>query len=233
MKPTVDMANALQTAFDYLNSMLFSGELPDVMLSFTRNINVIGGYFVDDQWDCENDSDDAVYMLPEIGINVNMMKHNDLVTFYMTMIHEMIHLWQYKRGTEPGDGSHDLEFFDKSDEIGLSVIPVEGDTTGRLVKTQLIEGSPAERALRQLPLEAIIPWQSHELHLPDAPSEQNITIQMKPSGGGHYKPGGQQVIGAPKDNTLYVCPMCGSRVWGKPGKKLICGDDQKYMVEMK
>ena len=48
-KPTLQMYNFIQDAYDFFNSHLFAGKLPPCLLTLQRDSNVMG-YFSGDRW---------------------------------------------------------------------------------------------------------------------------------------------------------------------------------------
>jgi len=222
--PTLDQATALQTAYDHFNQKLFTGQLSNCMVTFSRNANIIAGYYSPAMW--ESETSEGQYKIAEIAINVNLMKHTDMVEFYLTLVHEMLHHWQEEAGTAGAEGYHNKEYAEAAWMLGLRIDNGNGGATGKSVTQTMVEGSAVEQAIRTLPESAIIPWESSELHLPDAENPGGGTEQMpKDPGKPETQPKGTR--------SKYSCPLCGLNAWAKPDVILICGKDSKTMVERK
>ena len=224
--PAVAQSKALQAAYNHLNNELFTPPLVPCMLTFSRNANVIGGYYSPRQWGKEEDGNQPAVVLAEIAVNINLMSQRTLLQLYITLAHEMVHHWQFIFGTPaPMSEGHNDEWSLKAYEIGLLPFGPNGETTGPLIDTKLIEGSKLERVLREMPEEAILPWSAAELHLPDAPGGGSGTGSGRPATDGAAKP-------KPRGTrSKYSCPICGMNAWAKPGLGLMCGRDSKFLVE--
>lgn len=221
IRPTLEQSQALQEAFDHFNITLFEGHLPKCMVAFSRNANIIAGYYSPEMW--EQEGQEGPVRIAEIAINVNIMKHTDLVTFYMTLIHEMLHHWQYSFGSPGTEGYHNKEYASMAHDLGLLLSNGEGGYTGKMITQKLIEGSLVEKAIRSLPDAAIIPWEASELHLPGEGG----------SGGSSAGPANNEdPMPKPKGTrSKYTCPVCGLNAWAKPGALIMCGTDSRFMIE--
>jgi len=219
LKPSLIQDNAYYKAFDYFNKELFGGSLPRPYLVLSRNNNIVGGYFSPNQW-----ADEKGKKVHEIAINANLMHQEDLEVLFVTLIHEMVHLAQYVEGTAGRKAYHNQDFADKCKVRGLKTINInEPDKEiGQSVTTELIPKGKAERAIINLPDDAIFPWLATQV------------IEESGDGDGNGNGGsgdGQQK--KPGRRSKYTCVMCGLNAWAKPGASLKCGTCDKLMTETK
>lgn len=229
MKPTLEQSKALQTAFDHFNEFLFQSQLPPCMVTFSRNANIIGGYYAADMWEQHTDSGESV-KIPEIAINANIMKSSGLVNLYCHLAHEMVHHWQSSFGSPGSEGYHNEEWAMKSVLIGLEPKSEHGNRTGKRIVTTLIEGSPLEVAIRTMPVEGVVMWETPELNLPSGhPDAVPVPVPV-PTAPEPFEPSAESKRGV---RSKYTCPVCGLNAWAKPGAQLQCFKDTKLMVEAK
>lgn len=221
IEPTLEMANSLQEITDYLDALLFNGELPPCYVTLTRNNNVIGGYHSDKQWTNEEGE-----QVPEIGINSNLLAEGDPLTLYNVLLHELIHLELTHKGTHGRVGYHNKVFASRCHELGLSIKchdknAKEGQQTGQKISTDIIPGGLAEKAIANIPTTLayhttnVIDIDGNGEPVPVPP--EDIKREPKPA-----KKSGKR--------TKYVCPQCGLALWGKADANVICGDCSRTMI---
>jgi len=228
-KPTIELNQAHQKAFDFFNGRLFGGTLPKVMLTFSRNSNVIGGYFSPAKW--RNDEGDLVH---EIAINANHMDGSDIVKLMHILIHEMIHLWQWEQGKPSRNGYHNNEWIEKAKRLGLKCKRDDGkeDVPGQAVQTFLIPKGKAEIAIAELPEDAILPWMAVPLN-PEPPTPSQGQGESGQGESGQGKSGEGRSQGRSGKRAKYTCPVCGLNAWAKPGAALGCLTCNVPLVEAK
>jgi predicted SprT family Zn-dependent metalloprotease len=219
-KPIVEQSEAYLAAFDYFNKKLFEDQLPRPMLLYTRNNNIIGGYYSPDKW-----SNGDGTMIDEIAINANLMADGNEVELFQVLIHEMSHLWQHKHGTPGRGGYHNVEWAEKAKAIGLKPYSTKDpeQETGDSITTKFIEGGPAMLAVANMPEEISIPWYAVPMAEPDGPRPESP------------KPEEPEVPEVPKagKRTKYTCHKCGANIWGKAGLNIQCLDCSTKFTEMK
>src|SRR6516225_9588180 len=81
----------------------------------------------------------------EIALNPATFRGRTDREIASTLLHEMVHLWQYYFGKPPRKGYHNREWGDKMESLGL--MPSEdgqpgGKRTGQRVTHYIIEGGP-------------------------------------------------------------------------------------------
>lgn len=123
-----------------------------------------------------------------------------------TLVHEMCHLWQQEFGRPSRSGYHNEEWADKMAAVGLMPSRTGkpgGRRTGQQMTHYVIEGGPFQGALLAMPREYLLPWESG---------------------------GTQAVRNQAKTKARYLCPNCGTRVWGKSGLSIACGICQVFFL---
>jgi len=113
MGPTDELYQSLLEAYSHFNRELFDQTLPDVIFTVQRQKGVLG-YFAPDRW-----SSMEGRHCHEIAINPAHLGQSRVIDILQTLVHEMVHCWQYCFGS-PGRGSyHNKEWAYKMIKIGL------------------------------------------------------------------------------------------------------------------
>ncbi|MES2880486.1 MAG: SprT-like domain-containing protein [Pseudomonadota bacterium] len=243
MKPTTQAYAELQQAYDHFNVTLFEGTLPDCLITLQREKHTFG-YFSRNRF---VDRDGT--KIDEIALNPSYFAVQPLVEVLQTIAHEQVHLWQHHYGTPGRTKYHNHEWATKMESIGLMPSST-GLPGGRMVGDQMadyaIEGGAFLKACEQLITEDFrISW------LDRFPSQKQVmqaaclaSLDLAPSVGGGSAPMQQMaeqslvitglavveqlneeavIVVQQKQQTRarYQC-KCGTKVWGKPGLKLLC-----------
>jgi len=229
LEPTIAMAESLQEITNYLDAYLFEGKLPPCFITLTRNNKVLGGYHAQDQWE----NADGV-IVPEIGINSNLLAQDDPLVIYNVLIHELLHLELSHAGTGGRTGYHNKQFEQRCNELGLSITcndkdAVEGQQTGQSIETNIIEGGPAEMAIAKIPTDLAY-YAKHVLDI-DESGKPEKTIPGEPGEPTPQKPVEQPAPKSAGKRTKYQCPVCGLSMWGKAGAFILCGTCTQTMIE--
>ncbi len=147
MTPSSELYSSLQIAFSHFNESLFGNQLPEVIFTVQRQKGVMG-YFSPKRWGSL-----AGRKCDEIAINPSYIANCRLIEVMQTLVHEMVHCWQYNLG-EPGrDYYHNKEWASKMIEVGLmpsSTGEPGGEITGQHMGDYIIEGGNFLKAFRQL-----------------------------------------------------------------------------------
>lgn len=199
--PTPEQFSAFQSMYDHFNRELFDGELPQVILNFSRRAGSLG-FFAAERWD------DGRARTHEISLNPAHLKEREPIDVASTLVHEMVHLWQHERGAPSRVGYHNTEWATKMEEVGL--VPSDtGHPGGRQVGQQMDhfvdEAGGFQRAFDRLPPGSLLPWQCRS--------------EGSAEGGA---PGAAKEAGATRNKIKYTCPTCASNVWGRPDLQLQC-----------
>lgn len=194
LKPTTELYAELQEIFDFFNQKLFTGELPNCLISLQRSKGA-AGYFAYSSWENEKGK-----KIDEIALNPSGFKGKDLKTILSTFVHEMCHLWQSYFGKPGKNGYHNQEWSEKMQAIGL--IPSHtgrsgGNKTGYKMSHFVLKNGLYERSFNELEkLGGKMSWI-------ESIGEQKKSYIKK---------------------MKYVCPKCNIKLWGKAKLNVICGN---------
>ena len=215
--PTVIQYTEFDKAFDYLNGALFSGELPKVLVTFSRKPRMLG-YYSPDRWERTSDPADRA---GELSFNPDSFESRTAEDVLSTLAHEMAHAWQHHFGSPSRAGYHNVEWGTKMDEIGLTPTNTGkpgGKRTGQQMTHFIVEDGPfALAAADLLALGWGIQYVDRSGRFMASPTLPGEPVNGKGTG---------KVTSKPKAPTRakFVCPGCKSAAWGRPTLSLICGD---------
>ncbi|MES9991293.1 MAG: SprT-like domain-containing protein [Candidatus Thiodiazotropha sp.] len=243
--PTHSFYRYLEAAYDHFNKSLFNGRLPTCLLTVQREKNVMG-YFSANRW-----TDTGGQIVHEIAVNPAYFARHNLQEVLQTIVHEMVHNWQYCFGSPSRNGYHNKEWAEKMDLIGLipsSTGQPGGRRTGQKVSDYPKPGGPFERAAKAFIQQSKgLPWVDRIAALSPScqPREKDLTWEVDFEREERLEdnqvatllhspikelfqdlvPSEQlQLAARKKVKARYNCPHCQTNVWGKPGLKLVCGE---------
>lgn len=197
IQPTRETYTALQDAFNWFNRELFNSSLPQVLIVLHRKKGA-KGYFWADMWRGYDGESLEADKLSEIALTPETLNRSDK-EILSTLVHEMVHLWQYTCGTPSRNAYHNKEWAEMMNEVGLH--PTHdgtwaGKPTGQKVTHRIIEAHRFDvSATAFLENRKVIQWFG----------VQQGTKETK------------------KNKVLYTCccvPVV--KVWGKPGLAIAC-----------
>ena len=187
---------AFQSAYDFLNTELFAGSLPHVLVTLQRHANA-KGYFAPDRFAGRVEQSTA----HELAMNPDVFTGRTDKLILSTLAHEMVHVWQQTHGKAPRRAYHDRQWAEKMKAVGLypsTTGEPGGKETGQSVTHYIIPGGSYERAYAKLAVTGFqLNWQS-----------QPFGIERKKKAA---------------SKTKYTCDTCGANAWAKPNTSLICG----------
>lgn len=198
--PTQAQFAAYRAMWDYFNVTLFGGVLRKVFLNFSRRAKSLG-FFAPKRWE----SGDQV--THEISLNPSHLRRGSARDVASTLVHEMVHLWQYEHGTPKRAGYHDGQWAQKMEDLGLvpsSTGAPGGRRVGYKMSHYIREGGPFARAFDAMPDAYRLPW--------------TCGIDEDALGKGKAQPRRKE------SKRKYTCPHCTVNVWGKPGLHVRCDD---------
>ncbi|MEM6251305.1 MAG: SprT-like domain-containing protein [Cyanobacteria bacterium P01_D01_bin.156] len=201
--PTHEQIGACQKAYDYFNGTLFDGTLPDVMENFSRKSRAKGFYSSESWYKGE-------HCIPEISLNPDMLAR-PTIEVMSTLVHEMVHHWQYTYGKPSRRGYHNREWAQMMELIGLmpsSTGEPGGKRTGFRVTHYLIKGGRFFNVFSQMPEDCLMPW----IHLPKKIDNRKVNSKVRKTGESNSRV-----------KSKFTCPLCQANAWGKPSSNLICG----------
>jgi predicted SprT family Zn-dependent metalloprotease len=140
--------SGLQEAFDHFNAALFTGELPDVFMTYQRKANS-HGYFAADRFTAR----DGQFRKHELALNPDAFIGQSDAQVCQTLVHEQVHVWQHAFGKPSGRGYHNAEWAAKMKAVGLqpsSTGMVGGKETGQRMSHYVIPEGPFMQAFAKL-----------------------------------------------------------------------------------
>ena len=212
--PTPTQFDAFQTMFDHFNRELFAGQLPQVILNFSRHSGALG-FFAPRRWLGATPDTTA----HEISLNPEYLRTRTPAEVAGTLVHEMVHLWQSEFGSPSRNGYHNAEWAQKMAQVGLIASDTAapgGKMTGQRMSHYIAPGGVFVASFGRLNGKQF-PWQ--HIAKPSAPA----TVPRPPTTG-RDEDDGDDEPSAPKGKTKvkYTCPICKTNVWGKPGLRVYC-----------
>lgn len=201
----------LQNAFDLFNTRLFTGELPQVLITLHRQKNA-RGYFWPERFTLRDTKEDR--LVHEIALNPECFTSSiPSERTLSTLAHEMTHLWQQELGKKLSRKCyHNREWADKMEEIGLMPSTTgekDGKRTGQKCSHYIIENGPfaiAYKCFQEQSGNAILINAVPRISLGTSGNEKKI-------------------------KACFVCEACKQKAWAKPTAKLICGECHLPMLE--
>ena len=246
-KPTEQAYAELQCAFDHFNGRLFDGQLPQCLLTLQREKKTCG-YF-----SAQRFGDQAGQRVDEIALNPAYFAVEPLQEIMQTIVHEMVHLWQYHFG-KPGRGRyHNDEWADKMQAIGLmpsSTGAPGGRRTGDHMADYMIPKGLFDQACQELlgeqfkiswydrfpPVEAITALQMLTAGVHSSSSQSTQTSESQALSASlasqnetvHANLVATAVSSAPvnKSNRIRYSCNCNNNIWGKPALRVQCMECQ-------
>src|SRR5947208_1339758 len=91
-QPTEEQFGAFRSMFDHFNRELFGGVLPAVLLNLSRASRKTAAYYKFNSWQREEVTAD------EISINPIHIHEAAALETAQSLVHEMVHLWQFRFG---------------------------------------------------------------------------------------------------------------------------------------
>lgn len=229
--PTAQAYAELQAAFDHYNRELFGGELPHCLITMQREKRTYG-YFSSERFVHRHDRSKT----DEIAINPSYFAVVPLLEVLQTLVHEMVHAWQFHFGKPGRRGYHNKEWADKMEAIGLmpsSTGKPGGARTGEKMADYAIPGGLFMQATDKLLTQDFkISW------LDRFPPMTTIAAPIADTGDDDGEGGddlGDLISPLPgnrSNRVKYRCPSCGAQAWGKPSLRLLCGNEDCNAVAL-
>lgn len=238
-RPTPQTYAELQQAYDHFNKALFDDQLPACLLTLQREKRT-QGYFSSKRFVHR----DGQTYTDEIALNPSFFSVVPPKEIMQTIVHEMVHAWQFHFG-EPGRrGYHNKEWAEKMEAIGLmpsNTGQPGGAKTGERMNDYSIVGGPFEGACDELLgiTKFSISWLDR---FPPEPPNTGRAGEGRPGGRGGKA---IRVVPAELEDAIVLstgenrsnrvkqrCPTCGNQAWCKPGMRLACGEDTCGLILM-
>lgn len=204
MTITTTQYKSLDEAYVYFNEKLFDGKLPDVIINFERKPKM-AGIHRHKKFQSRNGNGNKI---SELALNPDTFRGLDDLDILDTLVHEMVHHWQFTFGEPSRAGYHDREWAAKMKEIGLypsSTGEVGGKETGQSMSDYIIDGGKFEIVAKAFLLNGSkIYWDS-------------IVVEKEKKK-------------RKKTRYKYTCPTCMVNMWGKKDANIVCGDCMEKMI---
>ena len=227
MQPTIASAQEFQTAYDHYNVVLFNSQLPQCLITLQRVTNCLG-YFSSKKFVAEAGITDEIAMNPEFFTG------NPIIQTLQTLVHEMVHLWQYHFGTPSLTTYHNIEWANKMEPVGLmpSSTGAEGGArTGQNMSDYpIIGGQFLAASERLIAAQFQISFGDRIAKYLGRPASREALTEVA-SVGLLAKPIASPLIlrhvknkVTRADRVKFQCEVCGLSAWAKPSANLMCGD---------
>lgn len=231
--PTEAQFNALNGAYKYFNRVLFKNKLPGCILNFSR-LKGTHGFMAPERWKRVQDKEFGIH---EISLTPTTLYRTPILIF-STLVHEMIHLWQWEFGEPSRSGYHNKEWAQKMRELGL--IPSHtgqpgGKETGQHMTHYIEEGGRYQLAFEKMPKSYILPFTSLEGEMMKRLIEGSSNGKDEDGDGTEdAKKTRLRKLRPPSQNkTKYTCPGCQVNVWGRPALQIQCVNCEEVFEEVK
>lgn len=232
LDPTAQAYGELQAAFVHYNDALFDGQLPFCIITMQREKRTYG-YFSSKRFIHRLDKSST----DEIALNPSYFGVVPLLEILQTIVHEMVHAWQFHFGDPGRRGYHNKEWAEKMEAIGLmpsSTGQPGGAKTGEKMADYAIEGGRFMQATAELlTTDFRISWLDRV-----TPANSGIIgilngIDEGEDGADAGLAGMLTPAAASSSNReKYRCPRCKAQAWGKPGLSLLCGEEACNAVRL-
>ena len=218
----------LDDLYQFYNTALFNGELPECIVNMSRHNNTYG-FFAAGRWKADGEGEKKI--VHEISLNPDYLDR-PFVEWHATFVHEMCHLWQQDFGHPSRAAYHNKEWAWKMEEVGL--IPSDdgepgGKKTGQHVHHYIQPEGRFIKAFNRLTQETLEALRLK--YLPAFPHPEPARRRVRSGSGaaggetgeGGDEGGGEEGAEKYTSKKKYSCP-CGNNVWGRPGLKIVCGE---------
>ena len=226
--PTTHQFTKYQKLYNFFNKKLFKNQLPPCLLILSRKTARVCGHFSKDRW-----TDKAGNKTHEINLNPVYMAGADDMNICQTLVHEMVHLWQYEFGKPSRTGYHNKEWAAKMEAVGLTPSHTGaegGNKTGQQMNDYPTPDGIFLKVFEVMPKDLLLPFKSSEM-IAGLSFIGGVMAGGSGGGGG----GQEQEEGKPKRpnrNKLKYSCGCGVNVWGKPDLNIICGECKEPFQEV-
>lgn len=236
---TDTLSTRLTQAYDYFNQHLWSGALPvcavisGAHLLRSRVLGMASPNAIYDRRDnTSQDSADPKHPgRTQIIINMDTMDGSTDAEILSTLVHEMVHHWQYYFGSISRNGYHNRQWANEMERIGLMPSSLgkydahNPRIADHLTAEQIIHAAEGKRTGQNMS-HYIIPGGKFEYHCTRLLT-RGFTIHQTGRG---IPPAAKAEKKKDPSKTKYTCPQCTANAWAKPGANLICGDCQQKML---
>lgn len=247
---TSNQFQTLEDLYQYYNHKLFGGKLAECLVNLSRHGGA-HGFFVPREWvstppmpqllpDAVPSPKGEKVFVPKLKVIHEISLTPDSINrpdkeWHSTLVHEMVHLWQYDFGKISRPGYHNSQWAKKMEAVGLMPTDTglpEGKKTGQGMTHYVIKGGAFEKvfeSIAQADLERLtLPFRLNRKRY--GQNENTDLIQWLLSQAPelperktyrYANPDPDQPKSRSGVKAKYVC-ACDNRVWGKPDLKIMC-----------
>ena len=246
LTPTFETYQELQTAFDFFNDALFNGEMPQCLITLQRDKRSLG-YYSEERFIAF----DGKTKIDEIAMNPAYFAVLSVENTLSTLVHEMVHLWQFHCGQPSRRGYHNKEWAAKMEQIGLmpsDTGQVGGKKVGQQMDHYIIDQGPFIIACQKLltndfrlswfdrftAVDPVASTQATKAAQPDVvdgvADDVNHAELVEKYSLNDLEETVIDALSLPdtknkSNRAKYRCPQCEAQVWGKPGLAVLCGSE--------
>ena len=216
---TSNLYATLDDAYSFFNDMLFENKLPQCVIVLQRKGKNNLGYFhperfanrsqMNKKMSSKSKSKKKIDTVSELSLNPDKFLWQTDKDILSVLVHEMTHVWQHSFGLKKSkNGYHNKEWGNKMKEIGLypsNTGEKDGKETGQQMHHYIIKTGKFDLHVQQLLKTKHLEWNS-------------LPIASKSS--------------VKKNKSVYQCPSCEAKVWGKPSMNIICSDCETPFEEV-
>lgn len=190
-------------AYTYFNDVLFEGKLPSCVITMQRHKGALG-------YHCDQRFIQGEDIVTEIAMNPSYFTQRTIEETVSTLVHEMVHLWQYKYGKPPKAGYHNKEWGQKMKDIGLWP-SATGQEGGKEVGTKMSHYILQDREFK-IACDKFLSLGEFVLYSDRVTDESQKKAKKKA-----------------ESKTKFTCHGCQANAWGKPSLNIICADCEYKM----
>lgn len=229
-QPTTELYSELQEAYSHFNRELFSGRLPECVITLQRESRSYG-YFSRRRF-----ARRSGHIVDEIALNPTYFGIRPIVETLATLVHEMVHCQQEHTGSPGRRGYHNKEWASLMDAVGLapsSSGAPGGRRVGERVTHYVVSGGPFDLCCSRLLTRSfeLSWWDRFPPAEKDLPVDEASAERPSPAGAGAGAPVSTMLSSAGSSRrsanvkSKYRCQneQCRTQVWGRPGLAIRCG----------
>jgi hypothetical protein len=213
--------HGLDAAYAFFNRVLFSGKLPEVVLTLQRKKGSLGYYAPARFADTANRTEAAgasvadmraAGAVDEIALNPSSFRERSTIDVLSTLVHEMVHVAQAHFGKPSRGGYHNAEWAAAMAAVGL--IPTDTGKPGGKMTGQHMDHYIEPGGRFAVAAAAFFTAGGTVTLFGDLWSDGDDAAKPKSKAGVKAK---------------YTCPVCGLNAWAKPDARLSCTDCEEEM----
>jgi hypothetical protein len=201
LSPTEEAYQGFYIAYDFFNNAMFRPVLPDCLITMQRSKRS-RGYFVGERFGHRRGTE----IVDEIALNPRTFIDRTDREIISTLVHEMVHLWQFHYGKPGRRGYHNKQWAAKMNEVGL-VPSHTGEPGGKQT------GQSMSHYIQD---DGLYDTKWNELAGTGYVLEYQDRIGVRP-------------INPRAIKVRYACPLCSIHVWGKPELRILCAECNEQM----